>query len=88
MAVNFDLPASLEDELRKTLGDLDQAAKEAALVELYRHGQLTHHQLAEALGLSRFETDAVLQRHKVTEDLVDLREHEQQMGDLNELTRR
>ena len=27
---------------------------------------LTHHQLAEALGLSRLETDGVLKRHKVS----------------------
>ena len=87
MSVTFVLPESLEKELREKLGDLDRAAKEAALVELYRQERLTRHQLGQALGLSRFETDAVLKRHKVTEDLVDIQEHERQMADLERLRR-
>jgi len=41
-------------------------AKEAFLVELYRRDRIAHHQLAEALGLDRYETDGVLKRHKVS----------------------
>jgi hypothetical protein len=70
MAVKFDLPTDIEQRLRRELGDLDHAAKEAALVELYRQQSLTQPQLAHALGLSRDQTDALLKRHGVTEDLL------------------
>jgi hypothetical protein len=41
-------------------------AHELDLVELYCQDRITHHQLAEALGLSRFETDGFLKRHKIS----------------------
>ena len=69
MAVTIQLPTDIESDLRRELGDLDQAAKEAMLVELYRQDKLTHHQLSLALGLDRFETDTILKKHNVTEDL-------------------
>ena len=69
MTVSFEIPNSLERLLRRDFGNLDDAAKEAALVELYRQGKLTQHELAEALGLTRIETDAILKKHNVTEDL-------------------
>jgi DNA-binding XRE family transcriptional regulator len=55
--------------LREECGNLNHMAKEAALVELYRQDKLTQHELGEALGLTRLETDAVLKNHNVTEDL-------------------
>jgi predicted HTH domain antitoxin len=82
MAVTFDLPTGIEQQLRREFADLDQLAKEAALVELYRQGQLSHGKLAESLGISRYETDALLKRHNVTEDLVTREELEEQMGEL------
>lgn len=69
MAITFELPASIEQQLRGEWADFDEVAKEAALVELYRQGKLTHFQLATALGLDRFATDELLKRHQVTEDL-------------------
>lgn len=69
MAISFELPQEIEKSLRKELGDLDQAAKEAALVELYRQHRLTHHEFSRALGLSRFEADALLKDHGVNYDL-------------------
>ena len=69
MSIRFDLPASVEDQLRRELADLDVVAKEAALVELYRQERITHHQLGLSLGLERHETDGLLKRHKVVEDL-------------------
>ncbi len=83
--VSFQLPDNVEQQLRRDLGDLDATAKEAALVELYRQGQLSHGKLAEALGISRYETDAVLKRHNVTEDLLTREEFDQQVGDLRKL---
>ncbi|MEW6743328.1 MAG: UPF0175 family protein [Planctomycetota bacterium] len=73
--IQIQLPQHVEERLRKALGNLEQAAKEAALVELYRQGHVTHHELGEALGLSRFETDGLLKRHNVTEDLETPEEH-------------
>ena len=70
MAVTFDLPTEIEAQLRKELENLDQAAKQAAVIELYRQHVLTHRQLAEALGISRFEADALLKTHGVHYDLT------------------
>ena len=69
MAVTFELPQEIERSLRRALGDLDRVAKEAALVELYRQEKITAYELAQALGFSRLETEALLKRHNVTEDL-------------------
>lgn len=75
MAVSFQLPSELERSLRQDLQNLDAEAKEAFLVTLYRRGRLSHLALSQALGLDRFETEGVLQKHKVTEDLGTLEEH-------------
>ena len=69
MAVSFQLPTDLEQELRCRLRDLDAEAKEALLVSLYRQGKLSHLALSKALGIDRFETEDVLRKHNVTEDL-------------------
>lgn len=78
MPVTFELANNIERSLRRRIGDLDQAAKEAALVELYRQDRLTHHELADALGLSRLETDELLKKHNVTEDLMTVEEFQRQ----------
>jgi predicted HTH domain antitoxin len=66
MNITFELPQDIERELHKNGADLNREAREAFLVELYRQERITHHQLAQALGLSRYETDGVLKRHKVS----------------------
>jgi len=70
MPVTFELPAQIELQLRGECADFDAVVKEAALVELYRQGQLSHHQLAVALELDRFGVNELLKRHHVTEDLL------------------
>ena len=70
MAISFSLPDHLEESLRTQLTDLDQAAKEAFLIDLYRRGKITHRQLAEILVLSRDEADGLLKRHGVFYDLT------------------
>jgi predicted HTH domain antitoxin len=67
MPVTFDLPTDLEQRIRGEVTDLGQAAKEAFLIDLYRRGTVSRYQLAQALGLDRFETKAMLKRHGVTE---------------------
>jgi len=69
VSISFELPVAVEEQLRRDHADLDVVAKEAALVELYRQGRITQHQLGLSLDKSRFEVEELLKRHKVTEDL-------------------
>ena len=69
LTVTVDLPADVEQRLLLTTPDLAGAAKEALLISLYRQGKLTHVGLSQALGLDRFQTEAVLHVHNVIEDL-------------------
>ena len=85
MSVSFELPIELEQQLRHEMADLDHVAKEAALVELYRREKITHHELATALGLDRFETEELLKRHNVTEDLITLAEFDEQLASIRKL---
>ena len=87
MAIRFELPEHLEARLRASLGNLDRASKEAALVEMFRQAKLTHHEFAEALGLTRFEADGVLKAHNVTEDLPSLEEQREETERLLKLVR-
>lgn len=66
MAISFELPPDIEDQLRADGADLDADAREAYLVDLYREDRITHRQLAEALDLGRLETDVVLKRRQVS----------------------
>jgi hypothetical protein len=88
MTVSFQLPDSIENHLRRDLSDLDRFAKEAALVELYRQEKLTHHELATALSLDRFETELLLKRYRVTDDCLTLEEYDEQLATLRKLTGR
>ena len=79
MAVTIQLPPDVEQRLRAETPDLDSEAKEAMLIELYRRERLTHYELSQSLGLDRFETDAVLKKHNVTEDLPTPEELEEDL---------
>jgi len=70
MNISFEIPQDIEQELRTNGLDMNREAKEAYLVDLYRQERITHRQLAEALGLSRYETDGVLKRHKVSPNVT------------------
>lgn len=85
MAITFSLPESVEAQLRVAFANLDEVAKEAALVELFRQGELSSGRLAEALGVSRMEADAVLKRHGVVEDLPTLEEYNAERAELHRL---
>jgi hypothetical protein len=82
MSICIDLPADLEAQLRRQVADLDQAAKEALLVDLYRRQQITQHELAAALAIDRFAADALLARHGVTEDLPTADEIRREVAEL------
>jgi predicted HTH domain antitoxin len=70
MTISYEIPQDIEQALRATGPDINQEAKEAYLVDLYRRERISHRQLADALGLSRYETDGVLKRHKVWLELT------------------
>ncbi len=82
MTITFELPADVEQSLKRAFDNVNHAAKEAALVELYRQRKITHHQLSQSLQISRFETDDVLKRHHVTEDLISVDEFNRQVESL------
>jgi len=77
--IRFDFPDSVERHLATLSDNVDAAAKEAAVVELYRQGQVSHGALAKCLGISRTDVDALLQRHGVTEDLPTVAEFREQL---------
>jgi predicted HTH domain antitoxin len=60
MSITFELPQDIEKDLRKLPGDLDQAAKEAFLVQSYREGRLSVGQIASVMGKGIIETQAWL----------------------------
>ena len=86
--ISFDLPDNVERHLATLSENVDAAAKEAAVVELYRQGQPSHGALAECLGISRTELDALLERHGVTEDLPTVAEFHEQLAAIRNRLRR
>ena len=53
--------------------------------KLYRQDKLSHHELAQALDLDRFETEGILKKHNVTEDLGTVDDYLQDARTLEEL---
>jgi predicted HTH domain antitoxin len=72
LRVTLDLPADLEEKLRRESPDLDAEVKEAYALELFRRGKLSHYELSRVLGLDRFETDAYLKRQNVFENSLTM----------------
>ena len=83
MNISFEIPCEIEQELGSNGVDLNGEAREALLVELYRQDRITHHQLAEAVGLSRLETEGVLKRRKVSSGVTaeEMRAQAAALGD-------
>ena len=67
MSVILELPKDIEDKLRRENPNLDSDVREECAVALFRKGALNHYQLSRIMRLDRFETDALLKRHGVTE---------------------
>ena len=66
MTINIIIPAELEQAIRASTPDLDQHAREAVLVDLYRRGKIFHKQFADALGLDRWGAEELLHLHGVS----------------------
>ena len=86
MMITFEIPPDIEQRLRSAGADLNLTAKESLLVELYRQKQITHYQISQALGLSRYEVDGLLKQHDVPLDL-SIKEFHNQVASLRELRR-
>jgi predicted HTH domain antitoxin len=78
MSVTFQLPDEVEQRLRAESPNLDAELKEAAALELFRQGKLSHYELSRVLGLDRFETSAYLQRHHVLEGTLTMEDLDEQ----------
>jgi len=65
MNISFEIPKEIEEEVSTNGADLSGRARELFLVDLYRNREISQHQLAEALGMTRVEADDVLKRHGV-----------------------
>jgi predicted HTH domain antitoxin len=63
--ISFELPQDIEHEITADGANLNADAEEAYLVDLYRQHKVSHYQISQALGLSRYETDGVLKKHGV-----------------------
>jgi predicted HTH domain antitoxin len=74
--VTIDLPAEVLENLRRESADLEMEVREAFLLELFRQGRLSHFELAQALGLDRFETDTFLKRHNIFEGSLTMEDLE------------
>jgi hypothetical protein len=87
MNISFclNLPSHVEEELRAESGDLSTAARVAFGIELFRRGILSHYELGQSLELDRFETDALLKRHKVTEHALSHEVVDAEVKSLSEL---
>ncbi len=70
MNISYEIPQDIEQEVRIDGLDINGEAKEAYLIDLYRQERIAHRQLADALGLNRYEIDAVLKRHKVSPNVT------------------
>jgi hypothetical protein len=72
LRVTLDLPADVEEKLRREAPDLDAEVKEACALELFRRGRLSRYELSRVLGLDGPETDAHLKRQKVFEGSLSM----------------
>lgn len=67
MAIQFEIPKEIEQELASQVGDLNQAAKEALIIESYRAGRLSIGQVARIMGFgTRFDAESWLGKRGVT----------------------
>jgi predicted HTH domain antitoxin len=76
--VTLNLPADLEEKLRREHTDLANEVKQAFALELFRRGESSHFELSRVLGLDRFQTDAFLKRHNVVEGSLTMEDLEEQ----------
>jgi predicted HTH domain antitoxin len=75
--VSLNLPAEVEERVRREVADLEGTARESLLLDLFRRGVLSHYELSQALGIDRFETDALLKARNVYEGSLNTEDLEE-----------
>lgn len=63
LKVEVQIPEPLLSSLGGNANDLSRKIFEATVAQQYRTGDLSHAEVRQLLGLSRFETDGFLKRH-------------------------
>jgi hypothetical protein len=63
--IEIKVPDTLARALGGERSELPRRTLEAATLQQYAAGKITHAEVAEILGLSRWETDALLKRKDV-----------------------
>lgn len=69
MNISFEIPKDIEQQIRTGDEDLSREAKEVYLMEQFRRAKLSHRQLQDALGLSFQETEELLKRRGLGQDI-------------------
>lgn len=82
--IQFQRPQDVERDLAESFGDLNEAAKEAFLVQSYREGLLSVGRIAEILGKGVLETQEWLAERgaPLNYDQKDLAEDTKTLSDL------
>lgn len=71
MVVRVELPTELEAAIRQNIaGDLNDYAREALAVQMYRDGKLTHGQLQLFLNVSSYRADEILKIHGGVDEMT------------------
>jgi hypothetical protein len=65
--VTLNLPADIEEKLRREMPNLEADVTEIYALELFRRGKLSHFEFSQVLGVDRLQTDAWLMSHNVFE---------------------
>lgn len=65
MTLHLHVPPEIEALLKRVSQDPSAEIFASAMVDLHRRKLLSQRQLGEALGLNRFEVDALLKKHGV-----------------------
>jgi hypothetical protein len=84
MNVTLEIPDEIARRLTAGGRDLSRRALEGLLVEELRAGRMDEPELAEALGVGRFELDRVLKAHGVAYDMT-IEDVDRDLADLKKL---
>jgi predicted HTH domain antitoxin len=86
VTLNIHLPEDIVAQLAAGGRDLQRAALEAFAVEEYRAKRLTHAQVGQLLGLSRWAVEGLLKEHEVWLDYTveDFRREGEDLRQLRE----
>jgi len=63
----LELPPDIELRLRQENPEISKELQEEVVLDIFRRGKISHHELSRVLGLDRIETDVYLNEHRVFE---------------------